>query len=59
MEQILAQKKMEYLAHLTDSLQQNNERIMMEKQALYKLEKSFNEIKPKFKESLEKQMDNI
>lgn len=32
---------------------------MMEKQALYKLEKSFNEIKPKFKESLERQMDNI
>lgn len=38
---------------MTDSLQQNNDRIMMEKQALYKLEKSFNEIKPKLKETLE------
>jgi len=50
---------MEYLSHLTDSLQQNNERIMMEKQALFKLEKSFNEIKPKFKETLERQQENI
>jgi len=50
---------MEYLSHLTDSLQQNNERILLERQALYKLEHSFNEIKPKFKESLDRQLDNI
>lgn len=38
---------------MTDSLEHNNERIVMEKQALFKLEKSFNEIKPKLKETLE------
>ena len=50
-------KKLEYLDHLVQNLTQNNQRILLEKDCLGKLEKSFNEIKPKFKEILEQQMD--
>ena len=42
-------KKLEYLDHLVQNLTQNNQRILLEKDCLGKLEKSFNEIKPKFK----------
>ena len=46
-------KKFEYLDHLLLNLTQNNKRIQLEKESLEKLQNSFNEVKPKFKEVLE------
>ena len=54
MDNILMKKKFEYLDHLTRHLEENNDRILLEKQTLQKMEESFNEIKPIFKNTLEK-----
>jgi len=59
MDEILDQKKYEYLDHLTRQLEANNDRILLEKETLHKMEKSFNEIKPRFKNALEDQLSNI
>lgn len=59
MDEILSKKKFEYLDHLTKHLEMNNERIMLQKKTLQQMEASFNEIKPLFKSSLEKQLRNI
>lgn len=59
MDEIMLAKKNEYLDHLTRHLEENNERIVLEKETLHKLEKSFNMIKPKFKIVLESQLKNI
>jgi len=59
MEEIVSEKKLEYLSHLTTHLQQNDERIRNEKEALIKMEKSFLELKPKLKGELENQLVNI
>jgi hypothetical protein len=59
MDQILCQKKLEYLDHLTKHLEENNDRILLEKETLQKMERSFNEIKPIFKSTMEKQLANI
>ena len=59
MDQIQNEKKMDYLNHLVTHLDQNNERIQLEKTTLNKLEKSFNQHKPHFKETLEQQLNNI
>jgi hypothetical protein len=59
MDEIMLSKQNEYLDHLTRHLEENNERIVLEKETLHKLEKSFNEIKPKFKIVLESQLKNI
>ena len=52
-------KKFEYLDYLTQHLERNNDRIIMEKETLEKMENSFNEIKPKFKKTLDGYMTNI
>ena len=54
MDSILNRKKFEYLDHLTRHLEENNDRIVLERETLCKMEKSFNEIKPIFKITLEK-----
>ena len=59
MDQILYKKKFEYLDHLTRHLEENNDRILLEKETLHKMEKSFNDVKPVFKHTLEKQLKNI
>ena len=59
MEEIVSEKKLEYLSHLTEHLSQNDDRIRNEKEALIKMEKSFSELKPKLKHELEKQLENI
>ena len=59
MDNILFKKKFEYLDHLTRHLEENNDRILLEKETLQKMEESFNEIKPIFKNTLEKQLKNI
>ena len=59
MDQIKNEKKMDYLNHLVTHLDQNNERIQLEKNTLNKMEKSFNQLKPHFKETLEQQLKNI
>lgn len=57
MEAILAEKKLEYMSHLVDSLEANYHRVGLEKEALDKLEKGFADqgIKMRFKEVLEEQ----
>ena len=59
MEQILKQKKMEYMDHLTSNLESNHEKTNIEKQTLNKLEKSFNMLKPYFKAQLQGYLKNI
>jgi cupin superfamily acireductone dioxygenase involved in methionine salvage len=59
MEEIMDRKKFEYLDYLTQHLERNNDRIIMEKETLEKMENSFNEIKPKFKKTLDGYMTNI
>jgi len=59
MDIIMNQKKFQYLDHLTRHLEQNNERILIEKETLRKMEISFNQIKPKFKDALELQLKSI
>jgi hypothetical protein len=59
MDSIMNQKKFQYLDHLTRHLEQNNERIRIEKETLRKMEMSFNQIKPKFKDALELQLKSI
>ena len=59
MDEILQQRKFDYLDQLTQQLEANNDRIMLEKSTLQQMEKSFNEIKPRFKTILEKQAKNI
>ena len=59
MDDIMLRKKMDYLEHLVRHLQANHDRILLERETLGKMEKSFNQLKPSFKEVLEKQMNNI
>jgi len=59
MDDIMLRKKMEYLDHLVRHLEQNHQRILLERETLGKMEKSFNQLKPSFKDVLEKQMSNI
>ena len=57
MEAVLEQRRLEYMSHLVDSLEENYRRVGLERQALDKLEAGFasDEIKGKFKEILEAQ----
>ena len=57
MEAILEQRRLEYMSHLVDSLEENYRRVGLEKQALDKLESGFasEEVKGRFKEILEAQ----
>ena len=59
MEEMRERKKFEYLDYLTQHLERNNDRIVLEKETLEKMEKSFNLLKPKFKSTLEGYMKNI
>ena len=59
MEGIMYQKKFEYLDYLTRQLESNNAKIKLEKETLLKMEKNFNEIKPRFITTLRQQMENI
>ena len=59
MEQIMERKKFEYLDYLTQHLESNHDRIILERETLEKMEKSFNELKPKFKGTLDGYMENI
>ena len=58
MEGILQEKKLEYMTHLVDSLQENYRRVGLEKEALEKLERGFaaDGVKARFKQVLEQQM---
>ena len=42
MEEIILEKKMEYMDHLTSNLEDNYKKIQLEKDTLSKLERSFN-----------------
>lgn len=55
MEELLAQRKLEYMSRLVESLQENYRRVGLEKDALNKLEKGFaaDGVKARFKEVLE------
>lgn len=55
----MERKKFEYLDYLTQHLERNNDRIILERETLEKMEKSFNELRPKFKDTLEGYMENI
>ena len=61
MEAILEQRRLEYMSHLVDSLEENYRRVGLEKQALDKLESGFasEEVKGRFKEILEAQQTLI
>jgi len=59
MEEIILQKKMEYMDHLTSNLEDNYTKIQLEKDTLSKLEKSFNLLKPHFKAQLNKYLKRI
>ena len=59
MEAILKQKQMEYLSHLTEHLEGNNDRIQLEQETLKKLEASWKQLTPEFKRTLEKNLKNI
>lgn len=52
-------KKMEYMDHMTTNLESNFDKCTLEKQTLGKLEKSFNQVKPHFKNQLEIYLKNI
>lgn len=54
MEEIVSEKKLEYLSHLTTHLQQNDERIRNEKRSLNKNGKKFFRIKTKTKRRIRK-----
>ena len=58
MEGILQEKKLEYMTHLVDSLQENYRRVGLEKEALEKLERGFaaDGVKARFKQVLEQQI---
>ena len=59
MENIVKQKRMEYLSHLTEHLEANNSRIQLEKETLKKLESSWQQLTPEFKKTLENNLENI
>ena len=59
MDNILKQKQMEYLSHLTEHLEGNNSRIQLEKDTLKKMERSWQQLTPEFRQTLEKNLENI
>lgn len=59
MELIVKQKKMEYLDHITANVQENYDRTIQEKETLGKLERSFNSLKPYFRDQLKEYLANI
>lgn len=59
LEQIMRQKKMEYLDYMTTNLEKNHDKTLLEQETLIKLEKSFNQLKPHFRTQLQKYKENI
>jgi cation transport regulator ChaC len=59
MQHYVIEKKFEYLDYLTKHLEDNDDKVVLEKETLAKLQKSFNEIKPYFQKSLEEQTKRI
>lgn len=59
MDIIVKQKKMEYLDRMIGNLESNCVKTEQEKKTLTKIEKSFNELKPFFRDQLKEYLDNI